>query len=112
MANAETTRNFCQNGGRVAHFHETDDDGPLIATIAYTRTDEGEILFGSTIYRPGDDPWTKQPHTETAIGRATVRPISIPDADMSGAERKVYVREAMKTNYRGSRVRVRAVSTD
>lgn len=110
MANAETTRAFCKNGGRIAHFNETDKDGPLIATMAYIRTDDGQIQFGGTIYRPGDAPWTKQSHTETAIGRVTVRPITIADADMSGAERKQYVREAMKVNYRSRRISV-AVET-
>lgn len=97
---------FCQNGGRIAHFNETDEDGDLIATIAYTRVD-GNIHFGGTIYRPGDEPWTKQPHTETAVGRVTVCPNVIPDQDMSGRERQAYVRDAMRTyGCRGRRVKV------
>ena len=85
---------FRSQGGRIAQFRGS---RKRRITVAYRRNDDGTLSYGGVIFRPvGNESWDKKGHTQTAINRLILSPVTIPDdPEWTTIERQKEVRLAM-----------------
>lgn len=96
---------FRSQGGRIAQFRGS---RKRRITVAYRRNDDETITYGGVIFLPvGNESWDKKGHTQTAINRLMVSPVTIPDdPEWTTVERQKQVRLAMaRFGATGERIR-------